>query len=82
MANTSVLTAFEKMWQYIVSALGNKANNSDIYNLEIMLDTKVPTSRRINSMCLYDDIILTASNVGLGFVDNTKDINKPVPTKQ
>lgn len=32
MTNTSIYAAFERMWQHIVSALGNKANITDLDN--------------------------------------------------
>lgn len=45
MANTSILAAFERMWQHTVAALGNKANAdhthaiSDVTELQTTLDT-------------------------------------------
>lgn len=41
MANTSILAAFERMWQHTVAALGSKANTSDITNLQTQIDEKV-----------------------------------------
>ena len=40
MANQSILAAFERMWQHIIVALGNKADVSDVTNLQ---DTKQNT---------------------------------------
>jgi hypothetical protein len=40
----------------------------------------VPTSRSINGKALSSNISLTASDVGLGNVDNTSDMNKPIST--
>jgi len=68
--------------------LDSKANSShthtiaNVTNLQTTLDGKVPTSRTINSKPLSDDITLTASDVGLGNVNNTSDANKPVSTAQ
>lgn len=45
MANTSILTAFERMWQHVVAKLGDKADKShthnDIYYTETEIDTKL-----------------------------------------
>lgn len=32
MANTSILAAFERMWQHVVAALSNKADTADLDN--------------------------------------------------
>ena len=39
---------------------------------------KVPNTRKINNKTLTTDIILNASDIGLGNVDNTSDLNKPI----
>ena len=36
MANTSIYAAFERMWQHIVSALGNKADKSEVPTIQII----------------------------------------------
>lgn len=45
MANTSILSAFERMWQHITTALNNKSdishNHNDIYYTETEVDNKV-----------------------------------------
>ena len=41
MANTSILAAFERMWQHTVAALGNKANVDHSHTLEIIFLVKV-----------------------------------------
>lgn len=45
MANTSILAAFERMWQHVVAALGNKSdsdhNHNDIYYTESEMDSKL-----------------------------------------
>ena len=45
MANASIYAAFERMWQHIVAAIGNKSdishNHDDMYYTEIEIDTKV-----------------------------------------
>jgi hypothetical protein len=46
------------------------------------LSSYVPTTRQINGYALTSDINITKSDVGLGNVDNTSDINKPVSTAQ
>lgn len=49
-------------------------------------DTKlqgyVPTSRTVNGHALTGNVTVTATDVGLGNVDNTSDANKPVSTAQ
>lgn len=42
----------------------------------------VPTSRTVNGHALTADVTVTKSDVGLGNVDNTADVNKPVSTAQ
>jgi len=42
----------------------------------------VPTTRTVNSKALSADISITASDVGLGSVNNTADTAKPVSTAQ
>ena len=45
MANTSILAAFERMWQHVVAALGNKSdishNHNDLYYTDEEVDTKL-----------------------------------------
>jgi hypothetical protein len=45
MANTSILAAFERMWQHVVAVLGSKAdinhNHDDIYYTESEIDSKL-----------------------------------------
>ena len=45
MANTSILAAFERMWQHVVAAVGGKAEadhtHNDIYYTETEIDTKL-----------------------------------------
>lgn len=43
---------------------------------------RVPTTRTVNSKALSADISITASDVGLGSVNNTADSAKPVSTAQ
>jgi hypothetical protein len=43
---------------------------------------KVPTTRQVNGHALSADIVLARADVGLGSVDNTADVNKPVSTLQ
>lgn len=49
-------------------------------------DTKlqgyVPNTRTVNGHALTDNVTVTATDVGLGNVDNTSDANKPVSTAQ
>ena len=51
-------------------------------NIQTQLNAKVPTSRTINGKALSNNITLSASDVGLGNVNNTSDANKPVSTAQ
>jgi len=42
--------------------------------------TTVPDSRTINGVALTSNISLTKSDIGLGNIDNTSDLNKPIST--
>lgn len=55
MANTSILAAFERMWQHIVVALGNKANTSDLIEMEEFVNEKLSAmfAARIGEITLY-----------------------------
>ena len=53
---------------------------SDQTDLQSALDLKVPTTREINGYPLSSDIDLVKADIGLGNVDNTSDVNKPVST--
>ena len=48
--------------------------------LDKKLTEKVSVERKVAGKTLNNDIILVSSDVGLGNVDNTKDIDKPVST--
>ena len=43
-------------------------------------DIYVPTSRTINSKSLTSNISITSIDIGLGNVNNTSDVNKPIST--
>lgn len=43
---------------------------------------RVPNTRKVNGHALSADVTVTKSDVGLGNVDNTADMNKPVSTAQ
>lgn len=36
MANASILAAFERMWQHIISALSNKADKTEVPTIQIV----------------------------------------------
>jgi len=42
--------------------------------------TPVPDNRTINGVTLTSNILLTKSDIGLGNIDNTSDLNKPIST--
>lgn len=46
------------------------------------LDGKVPNSRKVNGKELSGDVTLAKGDVGLGNVDNTADVDKPVSDPQ
>jgi len=67
----------------ISHADGIASNNSATKGqMDTGLAGKVPTSRTVNTKALTVDITLNKSDVGLGNVDNTSDVNKPVSTAQ
>ena len=43
MANTSILAAFERMWQHVVNALGNKADSDHVHDNRYYTETEVDT---------------------------------------
>jgi hypothetical protein len=47
---------------------------------EATFNAKVPPTRAVNGHALSADVTVTASDVGLGNVDNTSDLNKPIST--
>ncbi|MCC2258047.1 hypothetical protein LKD74_08740 [Intestinimonas sp. CLA-AA-H199] len=46
------------------------------------IHNKVPVSTTVNGHPLTGDVEVTQEDVGLGNVDNTSDVNKPVSTAQ
>lgn len=53
---------------------------SDVTNLTTDLAAKVPTTRTVNGHALSADVSVTAADVGLGNVNNTSDLDKPIST--
>lgn len=55
MANTSILAAFERMWQHVTAAIGSKSdlnhNHNDLYYTEAEVDNKISTHKHDD---LYD----------------------------
>ena len=48
--------------------------------IQTQLNGKVPTSRTVNGKALTSNISITKADVGLGNVNNTSDLNKPIST--
>lgn len=46
------------------------------------LDTKASKTTTVNGQPLSANVVINANNLGLGNVDNTSDINKPISTAQ
>ena len=44
MANTSILAAFERMWQHVVNALGSKADISSVTSVQTTANAAMPKS--------------------------------------
>ena len=63
----------------LASHVGNTANP---HGTTAAQTGAVPTSRTVNGHALTGDVTVTKSDVGLGNVDNTADVNKPVSTAQ
>ncbi len=64
----------------LATALGNDPNfATTITNL---IATKVPNTRTVAGKALSSDITLAGADVGLGNVDNTSDMGKPVSAAQ
>jgi len=49
-------------------------------NITVADSTKVPTTRTVNGLALSANITLAKGDIGLGNVDNTSDVNKPIST--
>lgn len=67
---------------YTPSKDGHGHTIANVTDLQSSLDSKVPTTRKVNGKVLSGDITLSASDVGLENVNNTSDANKPVSTAQ
>lgn len=55
---------------------------ADISGLQSTLDTKVPSTRKVNGKALSSDITLAKGDVGLDNVDNTSDADKSVKSAE
>lgn len=55
---------------------------ADINGLQNILDTKVPSTRKVNGKDLSSDITLAKGDIGLENVDNTSDANKSVKSAE
>lgn len=69
---TTTSTEMVMQWGEITGTLADQAD------LQTALDTKVPTSRTVNSHALSSNVTVTKADVGLGNADNTSDANKPI----
>lgn len=63
----------------IRASIASKANTSDV---NTSLNLKADKSTTVNGQPLSGNVTLTKSDVGLGNVDNTSDVNKPISTLQ
>lgn len=64
----------------VVASVGSNAYKYDVLSGFVDLSGYVQTTRQINGHALSADVTLTKSDVGLGNVDNTSDLNKPIST--
>lgn len=59
MANTSILAAFERMWQHVTNALGKKSdishNHDDVYYTKTETDAKVSSLTSLPSVATSDN---------------------------
>lgn len=60
----------------------DKVSIADLNSRMDILDNAVMNTRKINGHALSADITITKSDVGLGNVNNTSDVNKPISTAQ
>lgn len=63
-------------------ALKEYLNETLVPQISGEFDASVPATRTVNGHPLSEDVIITASDVGLGNVDNTSDSEKPISTAQ
>lgn len=70
----------------VTTLTGNEADDTKYGSVKAVVDWVtslfVPKTRTINGQALTANITLSKTDVGLGNVDNTSDINKPVSTAQ
>lgn len=64
----------------IAAALGD--DEAFATTIAAQIAAKVPNTRTVNGHALSADVTVSKGDVGLGNVDNTADINKPVSTQQ
>lgn len=53
---------------------------STVTSLQATLDAKVPQTRTVNGYALTANVVLVKGDLGLGNVDNTSDLSKPIST--
>lgn len=92
MANTSIYNAFERMWQHVVAALGDKVSKVEGKGLstnDFTNEYKSKVDSALQSFTETDPTVpawakaankptYTAAEIGLGNVDNTADSTKSV----
>ena len=59
MANTSILAAFERMWQHVVVALGSKSDldhdHNDVYYTQLEIDENLSHKSQVEIVIWEDD---------------------------
>lgn len=71
MANASIKAAFEQFWTHVIARTGDMITQANEYT-DTSLNTHTSNTSNPHSV--------TKAQVGLGNVDNTSDVNKPVST--
>lgn len=85
MANSSILAAFERMWQYVIAELNGKSDTAhthdDRYYTESEIDAKFSTINvpvdSVNGKT--GDVVLTASDIGAPTVNEMNTAIAAIP---
>ena len=79
MANTSILAAFERMWQHVVAVVGNKSDldhtHDDIYYTEVEVDTKLDTINTSISNIANGSVMVAKAEEAVSATSATSAIN-------
>ena len=79
MANTSILAAFERMWQHVVARLGDKANIDHDHE---EYETKINVENKLNEAKAYTDTAILNIELGSGNEEAIETLQNTISNKQ